>query len=51
MQGLDVNGMSHEQAMAKAVSGAKTVGTSAFARSGGFFGNLSKAFRSMGPMG
>ena len=44
-------GMSQDQAMAKAVSGAKTVGTSQWARNGGFWGNLGKAFKSMGPMG
>lgn len=44
-------GMSHDQAMAKAVSAGKSVGRSQWARDGGFWGNLGKAFRSMGPMG
>lgn len=43
--------MSHQEAMAKAVSGSKRVGTSAYARSGGFFGNLAKAVKNMGPFG
>jgi len=49
MQELGVNGMSHQQAMSKAVSGAKTVGKS----SGGarFFAEVMRAFKSMGPMG
>jgi hypothetical protein len=48
---LKGKGLSEAEAMAKIVSGSKSVGRSQWARNGGFWGNLGKAFRSMGPMG